>query len=265
MADKKLIYIAGPCVLENVDLTLEIAGRLKAMTESLNLDFIFKASYDKANRTSLGAFRGPGLTEGLKMLQAVKDELGIPVLSDVHEVHAVEEAAEVLDVIQIPAYLSRQTDLVVEIARSGKKVNVKKAQFTAPEDVQYVVDKITDCGNDKILLTERGTCFGYNNLVVDYRSFSTLRKLGFPVIFDATHSVQIPSAGGASSGNREYVIPLAKAAAAYGIDGLFTEVYPDPDDAQCDGPNSLALNSVPALLKAVQGIREISGSESGGV
>lgn len=246
--------------METEHLTLEIARTLKTITDELAVDFVFKASFDKANRTSLNSFRGPGIDEGLRILRTVKDELGLSVTSDVHEVAQIEKAAEVLDIIQIPAFLCRQTDLLVAAAKTGKTINVKKAQFVAPQDMQYAVDKITGSGNDKILLTERGTCFGYNNLVVDYRSFSIMRSLGFPVIFDVTHSVQIPSQGGKSSGNREYVAPLAYAAAAYGIDGLFTEVYPDPEQAKCDGPNSLYLDSVPELLETVLRIREaVSG------
>ncbi len=250
------IYIAGPCVIESEELTLEIARNLKEVTQSLGLQLIFKASYDKANRTSISSYRGPGIDEGLRILQSVKDEVGVPVLSDVHDVHDIEKAAKVLDVIQIPAFLSRQTDLLVEAAKTGKTVNIKKAQFMAPDDIQYAVGKVVDSGNNDILLTERGTMFGYNNLVVDFRSFTVMRATGFPVIFDATHSVQTPSKGGKSSGDRKYVPSLARAAAAYGIDGLFTEVHPDPDQALCDGPNSLRLDSVPELLRGVLAARE---------
>ena len=255
MGSSAFIYIAGPCVIESEELTLEIARSLKEMTASHPVQFVFKASYDKANRTSLSSFRGPGIEEGLRILQAVKDEVGVPVLSDVHDVHDIERAAETLDIIQIPAFLSRQTDLLVEAARTGKTINIKKAQFMAPEDVQYAVDKVVQSGNDDILLTERGTVLGYNTLVVDFRSFSILRATGFPVIFDATHAVQIPSRGGRSSGNREFILPLARAGAAYGIDGLFTEVHPDPDQALCDGPNALHLDTVPELLQSVLAIR----------
>lgn len=258
MEYKGFIYIAGPCVIESEELTLEIARRLKAMTDSLDLQFIFKASYDKANRTSISSYRGPGIDEGLRILQGVKDEIGVPVLSDVHDVHDVEKAAAVLDVIQIPAFLSRQTDLLVEAGKTGKTVNIKKAQFMAPDDMRYAVEKVVDSGNHDIFLTERGTAFGYNNLVVDFRSFSVMRAMGFPVIFDVTHSVQTPSKGGQSSGDREYVPGLARAAAAYGIDGLFSEVHPDPDRALCDGPNSLRLDSVPELIRRVLAARECS-------
>lgn len=256
MGYKGFIYIAGPCVIESEEMTLEIARSLQAMTESFDLQLIFKASYDKANRTSLSSYRGPGIKEGLRILQIVRDETGLPVLSDVHDVHDVEKAAAVLDVIQIPAFLSRQTDLLVEAAKTGKTVNIKKAQFMAPDDMQYAVEKVVDSGNKDILLTERGTMFGYNNLIVDFRSFSVMRAMGFPVIFDATHSVQTPSKGGKSSGDRGYVPDLARAAAAYGIDGLFTEVHPDPDNALCDGPNSLRLDSVPELLRGVLAARQ---------
>lgn len=255
MASDQFIYIAGPCVLETEELALEIGRALKDAIADRSIHFFFKASYDKANRTSLESFRGPGLTDGLRMLATVKAELSVPVLSDVHDVHDVEKAAEVLDVIQIPAFLCRQTDLVVEVARTGKTVNVKKGQFMAPDDMRYVVDKITSTGNHKIILTERGTTFGYHNLVVDFRSISVMQTLGFPVVFDATHSVQTPSRGGESSGDREYVRPLARAAVAYGADGLFTEVYPDPDRAKCDGPNSIHLADVPQLLNETMAIQ----------
>jgi len=255
---ENLIYIAGPCVLESEDKAISTATELKVMTADLPVEWIFKASFDKANRTSLDAYRGPGIDAGLAMLKTVKETLGVQVLSDVHDITQIEKAAEVLDVIQIPAFLSRQTDLLVAAARTGKIINVKKAQFMAPDDMRYVVDKIVNSGNENIWLTERGTTLGYHTLVVDFRSFSMMKELGFPVIFDATHSVQIPSQGGSSSGNREYIEPLTRAAAAYGIDGLFTEVYPDPAQALCDGPNSLELSSVPALLKQVVDIRSIS-------
>jgi 2-dehydro-3-deoxyphosphooctonate aldolase (KDO 8-P synthase) len=257
---KRLTYIAGPCVLESAELALSIAHSLKEYVAGLPVDFVFKASYDKANRTALGAYRGPGLEAGLEMLRAVREAAGVRVLTDVHDVHDVARVAGSVDVIQVPAFLSRQTDLLVEAARSGRTVNVKKGQFMAPDDMKYVVDKLVGSGAKDIWLTERGVSFGYNTLVVDFRAFTTLRGLGFPVIFDATHSVQIPSQGGASSGNREYVLPLARAAAAYGVDGLFTEVYPEPDTAKCDGPNSIRLDSVPELLRQVLAAREITRS-----
>ncbi len=257
MSDDPMIYIAGPCVLEDTQTTLDLAAQLQTYTSNRNLQFYFKASYDKANRTSLGAYRGPGLEEGLEMLAAVKQTLGLPVLTDVHSVAEVERAAQVVDVLQIPAFLCRQTDLLVAAAQTGRIVNVKKGQFCAPMDMRYVLDKIIDSGNNQVWLTERGSCFGYNNLVVDFRSLDIMRDFGVPVIFDATHAVQIPSSGGASSGNRAYVLPLARAAIAYGVDGLFTEVYPEPDAARCDGPNSIRLDSVPALLDTVAAIRNV--------
>ncbi|MCE5230614.1 3-deoxy-8-phosphooctulonate synthase [bacterium] len=252
----QFIYIAGPCVIENEGLTLDIARQLKNVCDRLPVRFVFKASYDKANRTSLSSFRGPGLEEGLRILKSVKEQLGVEVMSDVHDMHDIERAAEVLDVIQIPAFLCRQTDLLVAAAKTGKIINIKKGQFVAPQDMKYTVDKIEGSGNQSIWLTERGSTFGYNNLVVDFRSFDIMREFGHPVIFDATHAVQIPSAGGASSGRREFVAPLARAAAAYGIDGLFTEVYPDPDKARCDGPNSIRLDSVEGLLKSMLRVRD---------
>ncbi len=251
------IFIAGPCVLEDEAIAFSIAHQLKKMANSYNLQFYFKASYDKANRTSLDAYRGPGIKKGLEILADVKKTFDIQILTDVHSVAEVDQVAEVVDVIQIPAFLCRQTDLMVAAAKTDRVINVKKGQFTAPSDMRYVIDKILESGNDRIWLTERGTCFGYNNLVVDFRSFDIMRAFGFPVIFDATHAVQIPSSGGASSGNRTFVAPLARAAVAYGVDGLFTEVYPEPDNAKCDGPNSIRLDSVSALLDSIMAIRNI--------
>jgi len=257
MNPEAFIYIAGPCVIESESLTLSIAERLAAITRELPVRFYFKASYDKANRTSLDAYRGPGLEEGLRILQKVKDEVDVAVLSDVHLPQDMASAGEVLDMIQIPAFLGRQSDLLVAAAKTGKPVNIKKGQFIAPEDMRYAVDKLAGSGCADIFLTERGSTFGYHNLIVDFRAFSVLRELGRPVIFDATHAVQIPSKGGASSGNRDYVLPLARAAVAYGIDGLFTEVHPDPDNALCDGPNSLRLDDVESLLQTVLAIRDV--------
>lgn len=253
-----MIYIAGPCVLEDEETALSIAQELKRITEQHeDVDFVFKASYDKANRTSLSSYRGPGIDEGLRILAAVKEKLGLRILTDVHETCHVAAVAEVVDIVQIPAFLCRQTDLLVAAAKSGKTVNVKRGQFMAPWDMQYTLDKLRESGNTDILLTERGSSFGYNNLVVDFRALSIMHELGVPVIFDATHAVQVPSQGGTSGGNREYIVPLARAAAAYGIDGLFTEVYPDPDKAKCDGPNSLPLDTVSALLDVILGIRRL--------
>lgn len=251
----ELIYIAGPCVLEDAARAVDIGGQLKDMAARAGVRYVFKASYDKANRTSLDAYRGPGLEAGLQMLAEVRRQLDVPVLSDIHSEAQVAPAAEVLDILQIPAFLCRQTDILVAAARTGKTVNVKKGQFAAPEDMRYVVEKLRGSGATDIWLTERGASFGYNNLVVDFRSLTTMRTFGCPVIFDATHAVQIPSKGGASSGDRRFVPPLARAAAAYGIDGLFTEVYPEPDNAPCDGPNAIRLDSVPELLESVMAIR----------
>ncbi|HOE67506.1 MAG TPA: 3-deoxy-8-phosphooctulonate synthase [Candidatus Hydrogenedentes bacterium] len=254
------LFIAGPCVIESEELTLRIAQRLKEiMSAHMPMDFVFKASFDKANRTSATSYRGPGLQEGLRILAKVREEVGVRVLTDVHDVDQVFEVADVVDVLQIPAFLCRQTDLVVAAASTLKPLNIKKAQFMAPEDMQYIAEKARVTGNNQIAFTERGSCFGYHNLVVDFRSFSTMRALGYPVIFDATHSVQIPSQGGKSSGRREFVRPLARAAAAYGIDGLFCEVHPEPEKALSDGPNMLPLDEVDAMLREVMAVRRALG------
>lgn len=253
-----LALIAGPCVIESAELALEVARRLKAISEELGVGVIYKSSYDKANRTSIKSFRGPGLDEGLKILQQVKDETGLAVLSDVHAVEEVGPAAKVLDCLQIPAFLSRQTDLVVAAARAGKPVNVKKGQFLAPWDVEHVVEKIRSQGNEDILLTERGTAFGYGNLVADMRSLPIMRSLGVPVVFDATHAVQLPGGQGTSSGGERHHIPtLARAAVAAGCDALFLEVHPEPDKALSDGPNQWPLDDLPALLTQVLAIDRV--------
>ncbi len=245
--------VAGPCVIEGREVTLRIARRLKAMAEALEIPLIFKASYDKANRTSIRSFRGPGLNQGLEILNIVKTETGIPVLSDVHKIDEVEKACQVLDVLQIPAFLCRQTDLVMEVGRAMKPVNVKKGQFLAPWDVGNVIEKVVSAGNHDLMVTERGTCFGYNNLITDYRSLSILRKYGYPVIFDATHSVQLPGGmGEATGGQAEFVAPLSRAAVAVGVDGVFIEVHESPQDARCDGQNSLRLDDLPSLLKQLK-------------
>lgn len=250
-----LALIAGPCVLESEEKALEIARYLKELTARLEIPFIFKASYDKANRTSRDSYRGPGLSRGLEILGRIQRELDIPVLSDVHRFEEIEPAARVLDVLQIPAFLCRQTDFVVEVARRARAVNIKKGQFLAPWDAAHILEKSAAAGNENLLLTERGVSFGYNNLVVDFRAFPLLRRFGYPVIFDATHSVQLPGgAGKASGGDRQMVPYLARAAVAAGIDGLFFEVHPDPDRALCDGPNSLRLDSLPQLLAALKKI-----------
>jgi 2-dehydro-3-deoxyphosphooctonate aldolase (KDO 8-P synthase) len=250
--------IAGPCVIENESLTLEIAAFLRKTGEDLGIPIIFKTSYDKANRTSLHSFRGPGLKKGLEVIRRVKKETGLPVLSDVHERVQVDEAAGVLDVIQIPAFLCRQTDLILAAARTNLPINIKKGQFLAPWDMAPAVEKVRSTGNHRLLLTERGSVFGYNNLVVDMRSIAVLKDFGFPVVFDATHSVQLPGGGGhCSSGQREYVENLARAAVAAGADGVFMEVHPSPDSALCDGPNSLPLSVVPGLLRVLKDIYEV--------
>jgi len=247
--------IAGPCVIEGEKLTRRVAASLRDVTAELGIPFIFKSSYDKANRTSVRSFRGPGLDKGLKILKAIREELGVPVLSDVHRFEEIERAAEVLDVAQVPAFLCRQTDFVMELARHAKVVNIKKGQFLAPWDMANVVRKIEAAGNRNILITERGASFGYNNLVSDMRSIPILRGMGYPVVFDATHSVQLPGgAGEASGGERAMAVYLARAAAAVGVDALFLEVHPEPDRARCDGPNSLALDSLRELLRMLQGI-----------
>lgn len=247
--------IAGPCVIESPQHCLDIAGHLKETTASLGIPFIFKASYDKANRTSLHSYRGPGLEKGLKILQEVRARLEVPVLSDVHAPEQIAAASQVLDVIQVPAFLSRQTDLVVAAAASGQIVNIKKGQFMAPWDVKQVIEKAEAAGGRRLFLTERGVCFGYNNLVVDFKSLPIMRSFGFPVVFDATHSVQLPGGAGSQSGGEAEFIPyLARAAAAVGIDGLFLEVHDRPEQALSDGPNAHPLHELRSLLEEVQEI-----------
>ena len=256
--DRPLVLIAGPCVMENEKATLHCAERLMTIANGVSIPLVFKASYDKANRTSVTSFRGPGLTEGLRILSRVKEALGVPVLSDIHSIEQVAPAAAVLDVIQIPAFLCRQTDLVVAAARSGRVLNIKKGQFLAPWDMENVIGKAVASGNDRVVLTERGVSFGYNNLVSDMRSLPIMRRMGYPVIFDATHSVQLPGGqGGSSGGQREFVEYLARAAVATGIDGVFMEVHEDPDKALCDGPNSIRLDDLPVLLKKLKAIDAI--------
>jgi len=253
-----LVLIAGPCVIEDYETTREIAAYLKEATDKLEMPLIFKASFDKANRTSVTAFRGPGLTEGLRVLGEIKKEFGLPILSDVHRISEISAAARVLDIIQIPAFLCRQTDVIVEVAKSGKPVNIKKGQFLAPWDIANVVAKVTSAGNRRILITERGTMFGYNNLVVDFRGFMIMRQTGYPVIFDATHSVQLPGgAGKSSAGQREYAPMLARAAVAAGVDGVFMEVHTNPEQALCDGPNSLKLDTLYKLLARLKTIHNL--------
>ncbi len=249
---RPFLLIAGPCVLESEALAREVAAGLKDICHRMGINFIFKASFDKANRTSISSFRGPGLEKGLAALAAIRDDLGVAVVSDVHEPRQVEAAAAVLDLIQIPAFLCRQTDLLVAAAKSGIPVNLKKGQFLSPQDMVHAVGKLREAGGGRVLLTERGTMFGYNNLVVDMRSFAIMREFGCPLIYDATHSVQLPGgAGGSSGGQRQFIPPLCRAAVASGINGIFMEVHPDPDNALCDGPNSIPLERVEGLLRGL--------------
>ncbi len=252
--------IAGPCVIESEQLALDTAHRIAEIARAVGLPYIFKSSYDKANRSSIGSFRGPGLQEGLEVLRKVREEVGVPVLTDVHSVEEATQAGEVVDVLQIPAFLCRQTDLLLAAARTGRVVNVKKGQFLSPWEMGNVVTKLEESGNRRILLTERGSSFGYNNLVVDMRAFPILRGFGYPVVFDATHSVQLPGgAGTRSAGQREFVAPLAAAAAGAGCDGFFMEVHPDPDHALSDGPNMVPLHTLKPLLERLVRICRIAG------
>lgn len=253
-----LFVLAGPCVIEDPERTLNIGREMKKICEKLGLPYVFKASFDKANRSSFTSYRGPGLEEGLKILGYIKKELNVPVVSDIHAVEQVEKAAEVLDILQIPAFLCRQTDLLEAAAATGKCVNVKKGQFLAPEDMGNVVQKILHKGNENLMLTERGVTMGYHNLVVDMRSFPIMRSFGYPVVFDATHSVQLPGGGGTkSTGQRQFIGNLARAAAGSGIDGVFMEVHDNPDEALSDGPNSLYLSQVEGVLRDVVAIHSI--------
>ena len=253
-----LFLISGPCVIENEETTFKVAHFLKRIAQRVKIPVIFKSSYDKANRTSIDSFRGPGLNKGLEILKEVKNTTGLPILSDIHQVSEIGKAAEILDIIQIPAFLSRQTDLIVEAARTNLPINIKKGQFLSPWDMEQVVLKAVAEGNNSILLTERGTSFGYNSLVVDMRSIFVMKNFGYPVIFDATHGVQLPGGRGKSSGGqREFVAPLAKAAIAAGADGIFLEIHPDPDSALSDGPNSLPFEHVESLLIMLKKIHRI--------
>ena len=256
--DGPFFLIAGPCVIEDEATTLQVADFLKQTGDALDLPIIFKTSYDKANRTSIDSYRGPGIEKGLKIIRKVKAETGLPVLSDVHHPGEIETAKEVLDVIQIPAFLCRQSDLVLTAARTGLPINLKKGQFLSPWEMEPAIAKATSTGNHRILVTERGTSFGYNNLVVDMRSIAIMKEFGFPVIFDATHSVQLPGGSGTSSGGqREFVSHLASAAIAAGADGVFMEVHPDPAAARCDGPNSLPLEALSPLLIKLKEIHSL--------
>ena len=249
------VLFSGPCVIEDQQNAYDIAEFLKKLTDRLKIPFIFKASYDKANRTSIDSFRGPGLDGGLEVLSAIRRDLGVSVMSDVHQVSEIASAAAVLDVIQIPAFLCRQTDLIVAAAKTGKPVNIKKGQFLAPWDMANAVAKARSAGNDRVMLTERGATFGYNNLVTDFRAIPIMQQTGCPVIFDATHSVQLPGGGGGvSSGQREFAPLLAKAAIAVGADGIFMETHPDPDHARSDGPNAVRLDDMENILLQLKNI-----------
>jgi len=251
-----LFLLGGPCVIEDPGMIIEVAQELKSVTADLGIPYIFKASYDKANRTSIASYRGPGLKEGLKLLAGVRDKVGVPIVSDVHSALEATAAGEVLDLIQIPAFLSRQTDILVAAAATGKAVNVKKGQFAAPTDVQHVVGKLRESGCDNILLTDRGASFGYGNLVSDMRAIPIMRETGCPVVYDATHSVQMPGGAGAtSSGDRRFIPFLSRAAVAAGADGLFMEIHPDPSCAKSDGPNQVPLAKIRPLLESLIAVR----------
>ena len=258
VGNSEIFLIAGPCVIESEDLVMEVAGKMKEITEKQGIKYVFKASFDKANRTSINSFRGPGLEKGLEILSRVKSKYNLPIATDIHEPWQCKEASKVIDILQIPAFLCRQTDLLIAAAETGKAVNIKKGQFLAPWDMKNVIKKFEEVGNPNIMLCERGTTFGYNNLVVDMRALLEMRKLGYPIVFDATHSVQIPGGQGETTGgNREYVYPLMRSAAAIGIDGIFAEVHPDPDNAMYDGPNMLRLDKIEEVLKSVKKFDDI--------
>jgi 2-dehydro-3-deoxyphosphooctonate aldolase (KDO 8-P synthase) len=253
-----LAFMLGPCVIESAAHAIDTALALKAITERVGVPMVFKASFDKANRTSLSSYRGPGLTEGLRVLGEVKSRTGLPILTDIHEADQAAAAAEVADILQIPAFLSRQTDLLVAAAKTGRVVNIKKGQFLAPRDMKHVIAKVTESGNSRVLVTERGVSFGYNNLVVDPRAFPMLRALGYPVVFDVTHSLQLPGAGdGVTAGLAEYIEPMAQAGVAAGIDGVFMEVHEDPSRARSDAANALRLDLVEPLLRRLVALDKI--------
>ncbi len=257
--DEPLLVIAGPCVIESRELCLDIATAMAHICADLGLGYAFKASFDKANRTSLSSYRGPGIRPGLEVLAEVRSAAGVPICTDIHEAAQAPVAAEVADILQIPAFLCRQTDLLVAAGRTGCAVNIKKGQFLAPEDMGPAIEKVRSTGNDRIMVTERGTTFGYRNLVVDMRSLVTMASLGVPVVFDCTHSVQLPGArGGASGGQRQFVFPLARAAVAVGVQGLFMEVHPRPEDALSDAANSLPLTRVRPILERIKVLHEVS-------
>jgi len=257
--DQPLALIAGPCVIESESHALETAQAVHEAAACLKIPFIFKASFDKANRTSLDSFRGPGMKSGLQVLARVKEELAIPILTDIHEPNQATPVADVADVIQIPAFLSRQTDLILAAAKTGRAINIKKGQFLAPTDMKHVVNKIVSTGCDQLIISERGCCFGYNNLVVDFRSFPILKRLGYPVVFDVTHSLQLPGAGnGVTAGQAEFIEPLALAGVAAGIEGIFLEVHDNPKKAKSDGQNALPLNRLAPLLRRLVDIDRIA-------
>ena len=254
----KLTILAGPCVIESMEILDETAAALKEITEKLGINFVFKSSFDKANRSSLTSFRGPGIEKGLEMLNQIKQKYNLPIVTDIHTPQQAHIAAQVADIIQIPAFLCRQTDLLVAAAETGKVVNIKKGQFLAPEQMEPLAKKVSDSGNNNILFTDRGTTFGYNNLVVDFRGIPIMQSFGYPVVFDATHSVQLPGAQGTcSGGDRRFVPILAKSAMAAGADALFFEVHPEPDKAKCDGPNMIALDDAEKLFSVCKQIYEL--------
>jgi 2-dehydro-3-deoxyphosphooctonate aldolase (KDO 8-P synthase) len=257
------ILIAGPCVLEDEEAALDVARYLQKLTASLNIPYIFKASYDKANRTSINSYRGPGAKDGLATLKKIKEKTGIPVLSDVHRFEEIDAASQTLDVLQVPAFLCRQTDFITEIAKKARVINIKKGQFLSPGDVVNIIAKAEAVGNNNIMITERGTSFGYNNLVFDVRALPIMRKMGYPVIFDATHAVQLPGGAGEKSGGERDMVPyLARAAVAAGVDGIFLEVHRNPEAALCDGANSLYLESLEELLTMLKQIDDLVKAKS---
>lgn len=252
------LIIAGPCVIESEDLVFHVAEVLSGICTKLGLHFLFKSSYDKANRSSLFSFRGPGIEKGLRILDDVRKKFNVPIISDVHSADEIKKVADVLDALQIPAFLCRQTDIILAASNTGKPVNIKKGQFLAPWDVKNIIEKFISTGNENLFITERGTCFGYNNLIVDFRSFMIMRSFGYPIVFDVTHSLQLPGGLGKSSGGqREFAPPFIRAAVAAGIDGLFLEVHPEPDKALCDGPNMIKLNDLENMLAKVKTISEL--------
>lgn len=258
LGERQLVLIAGPCVIESANHAVELGGRIAEIAKRAGMPYVFKASFDKANRTSFASFRGPGLDDGLKTLARVKKELGVPVLTDIHDASQAAPAGAIVDVLQIPAFLSRQTDLITAAAKTGRVVNVKKGQFLAPLDMKHAIAKVTEAGNDRVFITERGFTFGYNNLVVDMRAFPMMRALGVPVVFDVTHSLQLPGGGdGVTAGLAEYIEPLASAGVGAGVDGVFLEVHEDPKRAKSDAQNALALALLPALLDRLVRVNEV--------